>query len=100
MPEIRIPAPLRTFAAGRSIVRVSGATVGEALADLVVMYPALKAQLFELEGRLRPFVNLFVGEDLVRDLQGMETKLDDQARLVLLPSIAGGGICPTDRCPG
>jgi len=90
MPTLRIPTPLRAYTGGQSEVPVQGETVGEALDHLAVLYPSLKPHLFNGDGELRPFVNLFLNEDNVRDLQGVETRLDERDRLIIIPSIAGG----------
>lgn len=90
MPSLRIPTPLRTYAEGQAEVDVQGTTVSEALDDLVLRYPALQQHLFNGDDHLRPFVNLFLGEDNVRDLDGLETRLNEDDRLLLIPSIAGG----------
>ncbi|HXF84628.1 MAG TPA: MoaD/ThiS family protein [Anaerolineales bacterium] len=91
MPVLRIPTPLRVYTDGKSEVHVTGANVSEALADLTTQYPALKPHLFNEGGELRPFVNIFVGEQNIKDLQGIETPIRDGERLMLIPSIAGGG---------
>ena len=90
MPTLRIPTPLRSYTGGQSEIPVNGQTVGEAMGDLVNRYPTLRPHLYNGEGHLRPFVNLFVGEENVKDLQGMETRLTEGDRLLLIPSIAGG----------
>ena len=90
MPIVRIPTPLRTYTEGQNEVAVEGSNVAEAMNDLVARYPSLKAHLFSGEGRLRPFVNLFLDEENIRDLQGVETSLKEDDRLLLVPSVAGG----------
>jgi molybdopterin converting factor small subunit len=90
MAVLRIPTPLRPYAEGQTEVNVSGSDVREALNELVTQYPALKKHLFNDAGELRPFVNLFLGEEDVRHLQGIDTPLDDNDRLMIIPSIAGG----------
>jgi adenylyltransferase/sulfurtransferase len=90
MPVLRIPTPLRAYTNGQSEVRVSGANISDALADLTVQYPALKPHLFNDGGDLRPFVNLFVGENNIKDLQGVDTPIRDGEKIMLIPSIAGG----------
>jgi adenylyltransferase/sulfurtransferase len=90
MPSIRIPTPLRTYAEGQTEVALEGETVGEVMDGLVSRYPTLRPHLFNGEGQLRPFVNLFLNEDNVKDLQGMDTPLQAGDRLLLIPSIAGG----------
>jgi len=90
MASLRIPTPLRVYADGKTEVNVQGDTVSEAMDDLVVQYPALQPHLFNGDDQLRPFVNLFLGEDNVRDLDGLTTPLNEDDRLLLIPSIAGG----------
>jgi adenylyltransferase/sulfurtransferase len=90
MPIIRIPTPLRTYTSGQSEVAIQGASVSQAMDDLIAQYPALKPHLYNGQGTLRPFVNLFLDENNVKDLQGLETLLKEDDRLLLIPSIAGG----------
>lgn len=90
MVILRIPTPLRPYAEGQSEVKVQGATVGAALNDLVTQFPVLKKHLFTETDELRPFVNLFLGDEDVRHLQGVDTPLEDGDRLMIIPSIAGG----------
>jgi sulfur-carrier protein len=90
MPKIRIPTPLRPYTGGQTEVAVLGGTVAEAMQDLTTRYPALRQHLFNGDNELRPFVNLFLNEENVRDLQGVETPLEEEDRLTLIPSIAGG----------
>ncbi len=90
MPILKIPTPLRTYTDGQIEVRVEGRNVNEAMQSLVARFPALGPHLYNGDGKLRPFVNLFVGENNVKDLQGLSTPLDEEARVLLVPSIAGG----------
>ena len=90
MATLKIPTPLRSYTNGESIVSVQGANVAEAMESLIQKYPTLKPHLYNSDENLRPFVNLFVGENNIKDLQGLETPLDENARVVLIPSIAGG----------
>jgi adenylyltransferase/sulfurtransferase len=90
MAKIRIPTPLRSYSNGLAEIAVQGGTVGEAMNDLVGQFPALRSHLFNGEGELRPFVNLFLNEEDVRHLQGVETPLKETDRLMVIPSIAGG----------
>jgi molybdopterin converting factor small subunit len=90
MPVIRIPTPLRSYVNGQSEIPVQGQTVADAMENLLTQYPAMRPHLTNTNGQLRPFVNLFLGESNVRDLQGLETPLKDDDKLLLIPSIAGG----------
>jgi molybdopterin converting factor small subunit len=90
MTVLRIPTPLRAYTSGKSEVNVTGSKISETLIDLTSQYPALKPHLFNDGGELRPFVNLFVGENNIKDLQGVDTPIKDGDRIMLIPSIAGG----------
>lgn len=90
MPVLRIPTPLRSYTGGQSEVPVQGSTVAEAMQDLIVKFPSLQPHLYNGQGTLRPFVNLFIGENNIKDLHGLETPLKADDRLLLIPSIAGG----------
>lgn len=90
MTTLKIPTPLRAYTSGQSEVSVTGVKISEALTDLISQYPTLKPHLFNDNGGLRPFVNLFVGEHNIKDLQGMDTPIKDGDRIMLIPSIAGG----------
>jgi len=90
MAVLRISTPLRPYINGKSEVELQGETVLEVVEDLILQYPALRPHLFSSEGKLRAFVNLFLNDQDVRNLQGMETPVKENDRLVLVPSIAGG----------
>ncbi len=90
MPILRIPTPLRSYTNGQSEVTLKGKTVAEAMNNLTSLYPSLRPHLFNGEGQFRAFVNLYLNEDNVKDLQGVETPLQENDRLMLIPSIAGG----------
>ena len=89
MANIRIPTPLRPYTSDQSQVSVSGDTVGAALDDLVTQYPELRPHLFN-GSELRNFVNIFLGEEDVRFLDGLDTPIEAEANLRIIPSIAGG----------
>ena len=90
MTTLRIPTPLRAYTSGKSEVTVGGSSVIDALTDLTTQFPAIKPHLFNEGGDLRPFVNLFVGENNIKDLQGVNTPIKEGDKLMLIPSIAGG----------
>lgn len=90
MPTLKIPTPLRSYTGGRSDVPVQGGTVAEALDDLLGQFPALRPHLKTEDGHLRAFVNVFLDQNNVRDLEGMNTPLAPDATLRIIPSIAGG----------
>lgn len=90
MATLRIPTPLRTYTSGDSELEVQGGTVGEALTELTSRHPGLEQHIFTNEGELRSFVNLFVNDEDIRFMQGTETPIQEDDRLMILPSIAGG----------
>jgi len=91
MTNLRIPTPLRTYTGGKSEIQITGQTVAEAMDDLVRQYPDMKQHIFNEDGQLRPFINLFLGEDNIKDLpQRLDTPIGGNQRLLLIPSIAGG----------
>ncbi len=92
MSTIRVPAPLRAYTEGQHEVMIEAATVSTALEALVSRYPSLSTHLFDEQGELRPYVNLFINDRDVRELQGTQTSLQNSDRLMILPSIAGGNM--------
>ncbi|HMD88287.1 MAG TPA: ubiquitin-like small modifier protein 1 [Anaerolineaceae bacterium] len=92
MATLRIPATLRQFTDGQGEVIVQGGTVGEALCEVAERYPSLKTHLFTPDGQLRSFVNLFLNDEDIRHLDGVDTVMKEADRLIILPSIAGGSI--------
>jgi sulfur-carrier protein len=86
--RVRIPPTLRNEVGGERELVGTGETVREVLADLSARYPALEAQLFE-NGGLASFVNVYVGGEDVRTLDGLEKRVNG-ASMILLPAMAGG----------
>ena len=90
MTILKIPTPLRYYTDGQAEVSVSGSNVAAAMRNLVEQYPTLEQHLYNGKGEMRAFVNLFLGADNIKDLQGLETPLSEDDTLRLIPSIAGG----------
>lgn len=89
--SILIPTALRQFTDNLSEVEVENSeTVNQALEALVTKYIDLKRHLFTEEGILRSFVNIYIGEEDIRQLNGVDTALKEGETLILVPSIAGG----------
>jgi len=87
---ISLPTPLQRYADGQPEVSVEASTVGEALTALTDSTPALAKHLFDAAGKIRSYVNVYLGDEDTRYLQGTETPVVDGDRLVIVPSIAGG----------
>jgi len=86
---VRIPTPLRTLTGGEEQVSADGATVRAVIEDLEANHPGLKDRLLDEKG-VRRFVNLYVGDEDVRFLDGLDTELSDGDELSIVPAIAGG----------
>jgi molybdopterin synthase sulfur carrier subunit len=87
-----IPGPLRELAGKRGAIHVdrSAASVAEALEILWREAPALRDRVMTERGEIRPHVNVFVGTESIRDLDGLRTALDERAEIVILPAVSGG----------
>lgn len=90
MCTIRIPATMRALTEGRSEVEVPAESVAEALTALERLHPGVRAQLFDAKGALRRYVNVFVNEEDIRFLEGLDTRLAKTDRVTLVPAMAGG----------
>lgn len=90
MATVVIPTPLRKFTANTAKVQVDGKTVEEALTLLVTEFPDIKKHLLDDSGKVRSFVNVFVEGDDIRDLQQINTKVNNSTLISIIPAIAGG----------
>ena len=88
--EVRIPTILRTHTGGNKTVEGNGATLGALVDDLDSQHPGLKNRLVTEEGKLHRFVNVYVNDEDVRFLGGLETKISDGDNVTVLPAVAGG----------
>jgi molybdopterin converting factor small subunit len=88
--RIRIPTQLRNLSGGTAEVEVEGATVGDVLKGLETSHPGFNARLFDDKGELRRFVNVFVDDEDVRFLKGLETEVPEGATVSIIPAVAGG----------
>jgi sulfur-carrier protein len=90
MPTIKVPPVLRAQTDGEAEVQVDGGTVGEALRELADRHPATKDQLFSPEGDLNRYVNVYLNDEDVRVLNGLDTSAGESDTVVILPAMAGG----------
>lgn len=90
MPIIKVPAPMKFYVDNQSEFEANGSTVAELLDDVVARYPAFKSHLFDGGGGLRRYFNVFVNGTHIRELDGMETPLQEGDRVILMASAAGG----------
>ena len=87
---VRIPTILRTYTGGASEVTAEGGTLAEVLDDLERNYTGIKARVLDETGALRRFVNVYVGNDDVRFLDGLTTPTPDGTAISVIPAVAGG----------
>jgi sulfur-carrier protein len=90
MSTIKIPPVLRGSVGGEKEVEASGGSVGEVLRALAAQHPATESQLFSEDGQLNRYVNVYLNDEDVRVLQGLDTSVSDSDTIVILPAMAGG----------
>lgn len=90
MAIVRIPTPLQKVTNNQAEVEVTGNTVREILMDLERRFPGIKDRLYDENGKLRRFINIYVNDEDIRFLQGEETEVKAQDELSIIPAIAGG----------
>jgi len=90
MPTVKVPPVLRQHTDGATEVSVSGSKVGEVLQALVDRHPATREQLFSEDGELNRFVNVYLNDEDVRVLGGLDTAVGDSDTVMILPAMAGG----------
>lgn len=86
---VRIPTPLRTLTGGEEQVSAAGANVKELVDNLEVKFPGIKERIADEKG-IRRFVNVYLGDEDIRFLDGLDTKLEDGDEISIVPAIAGG----------
>ncbi len=87
--KVKIPTQLRSATDGESVAVVDGATVGDVLESLFEQYEELRSRISE-DGGLRRFVNVYVGGEDIRFLDGLQTQVSDGDEVTILPAVAGG----------
>jgi sulfur-carrier protein len=90
MSTIKIPPVLRGSVGGAKEVEAPGENVGEVLRSLASQHPATESQLFSEDGELNRYVNVYLNDEDVRVLQGLDTSVSDSDTIVILPAMAGG----------
>ena len=87
---VRIPTILRSYTGGASEVSADGSTLKELLDSLEADHPGIRGRVLDDEGALRRFVNIYVGDEDVRFVGGLDAQVDDGARVSIIPAVAGG----------
>ncbi|MDI3288290.1 MoaD/ThiS family protein [Polyangium sp. 15x6] len=89
MPVVRIPTPMRTLTANKDEVEATGTTVGEIIEDLEKRHPGFRDRLLDAKG-VRRHVNIFVGDEDIRFLEGLKSEVKPTDQVSIVPAIAGG----------
>ncbi|MCW2943971.1 MAG: thiamine S protein [Actinoallomurus sp.] len=88
--SVRIPTILRSYTAGEAEVKASGSTVREVVADLEASFSGIAARILDDNGKIRRFVNVYVGEEDVRFADGLDTVTPEGTQVSIIPAVAGG----------
>jgi sulfur-carrier protein len=88
--SVRVPTILRSYTGGEAEVKAEGAVLSEVLESLDGSYPGIKGRIIDEQGELRRFVNVYVGNEDVRFLEGLSTPIDDGSEVSVIPAVAGG----------
>ncbi len=89
MPTVRIPSVLRKHTDGAAKVAADGATVGEVLRAVAAQHPGLEEQLFDGDS-VRGFINVYVDDEDIRYVSGLDTPVESDSEVALMPAVAGG----------
>ncbi|MFQ5455288.1 MAG: MoaD/ThiS family protein [Nitrospirota bacterium] len=87
---VRIPTPLRKLTDGKGELEAAGTNISEIIEDIENKYPGLKERLYDQNGNIRRFVNLYVNEEDIRFIDGKNTFIKDGDEISIVPAIAGG----------
>jgi MoaD family protein len=87
---VKIPPVLRSSTGGEKEIQVDGGTVGDVLRALTAKHPATQSQLFSEQGELNRYVNVYLNDEDVRVLEGLDTAVTDADTVMILPAMAGG----------
>ncbi len=98
--EVQIPTALKQYAGNEETIELEGSTVGEVLSNLTVRCPDLKTHLFNEEGALRNFVNVYLDDEDIRHLQKQETEIRGGEVIMIVPAVAGGSEAAADSDDG
>lgn len=90
MPSVRIPTPLRRLTGEKDEVNIVAATIGALVDGLEEQFPGIKERICDEDGNLRRFINLYVNNEDIRFLNGMDTELNETDKVSIIPAIAGG----------
>ena len=88
--KVRIPTPLRKLTKEQAEVDAAGSTIRDVVEDLEKQFPGFKERMCDDAGELRRFVNVYVGEEDIRFLKGLDTEIPEGEQISIIPAVAGG----------
>jgi len=88
--SVLVPAALRAYTERQAEIEVAGSTAGEVIADLAAKYPDIRKHIYKDDDNLRDFINVFIGDTNIKELNGLTTQIKDGDTVMLVPAIAGG----------
>jgi len=88
--SILVPAALRAYTERQAEIEVTGSTVGETVADLATKHPDIRKHIYKDDESLRDFINVFIGDTNIKEIEGLKTPVKDGDTVMLVPAIAGG----------
>jgi molybdopterin synthase sulfur carrier subunit len=90
MATVFVPTPLRRLTGGQSKLTLAGETVGQLLQAVDVQYPGITDKVLDTDGNVKRFINIFLNDDEIRTLQGLETPVGENDKVSIVPAMAGG----------
>jgi molybdopterin synthase sulfur carrier subunit len=90
MATVRVPTPLRRLTGEKRLVQASGKTLADLVRDLERQFPGFASRVLDRDGKILSFVNVFVDNEDVRFLQGLQTPVREEAEVAIIPAMAGG----------
>lgn len=90
MATVLVPTPLRRLTGGQAKLTVTGDNVGSLLRAVDAQYPGIAERVFDSDGNVKRFINVFLNDDEIRTLQGLETPVGENDRVSIVPAMAGG----------
>ncbi len=92
--SVMIPTPLREYTDGQSEVAAQGETIGDVLENLNEQFDGLEDRIYDDDGELQDFINVYYNDEDIRHADGLETAVEEGAELSLIPAVAGGRLMP------
>ena len=90
MATLKIPTPLRSYTQNKTDLNIEGATIDTVLSQAIELYPGLESQLFDQNNQLKQYLNIYINDLNIRDLENLESNVSNNDVISIIPAIAGG----------